>query len=135
MSWLQACKVPVGPYIMQIAFPHLDGIKGTDDDKKVRNALIEVVRDLPSKQVRQLLYLFFGDHGSSPKGNLEMLTAHLQSPMRDRLAHARQILDDYLLAAEKGTIRRPEHIQPDVDYLEKSIAKGRKAVIEDRESY
>lgn len=135
IEWFRAMQVAAMPYFLQFMFPDIEGIGRQDDDEKIRKELITLIETLPIEGIRQLMYLFYGDHGSSPRAIMNMLTAHLQSPMKDRYSHATAILNDYTLSHEKKQITRPDHVQPDVELLEKAIAQGRQAIIDDRNNY
>lgn len=135
IEWFRVMQVAALPYFLQFMFPDIEGIGKQTDDEKIRKELINLIKDLPAEGIRQLMYLFYGDHGSSPRAILNMLTAHLQSPMKDRYSHATAILNDYTLSQEKNQTARPDHIQPDVDLLSKAIAQGRKAIINNRNNY
>lgn len=135
IEWFRCLKVAAMPYFLQFIFPDIEGIGRQSDDEKIRKELIHLIEVLPAEGIRQLMYLFYGDHGSSPRGILNMLTAHLQSPMKDRYSHASAILNDYKLSADKNQTCRPDHIQPDIELLEKAIQHGREAILNDKDSY
>lgn len=135
VAWFRVMKVPAMPYFLQFIFPDMEGISRKDTDEKIRKELINLVQTLPIEGVRQLMFLFYGNHGSSPRGIMNMLTAHLQSPLKDRYNHACTILNDYKLSTDKKQTARPDHVQPDINLLERAIEQGRNAIINDRESY
>ena len=135
IDWFKLCgKNPI-PYILQYAYPNTDRISEKDSDEKLRAALLDLVKEMPPEAVRQIMYLFFGDHGSSPRAVMQLVTAHLQTPMKDRLTQAEVITKNYEIAKKKGTVARPNHIQPDVEYLRKAIATAEAAVLENAEEY
>lgn len=74
------------------------------------------------------MYLFFGNHGSSPRAVLQMITAHLQTPMKDRIAHGQLIETNYEIAQKTNTLANPNHIQPDLECLNASIESAEYAV-------
>lgn len=123
------------PYILEYLYPTLENIKATDEDEKIREAMIELMKALPAVEVRELFYLLYGNHGSSPTGILQMVTAHLQSPMRDRLSHGSMILQDYEIAKVKGELTNEKHIQPDTILLRNAIEKGQDAVTKNKNAY
>lgn len=127
-------KNPI-PYLLQIVYPDMDKISHKDDDSRILTSLMELINDLPTEGVRQLMYLFFGDHGSSPRAVLNMVTAHLQTPMKDRIAHGQLIATNYEIANRTETLARPDHIQPDFNYLMDAIAAAKVAVEKDAKEY
>jgi len=140
IAWFKVMKVAAMPYFLQFMFPDMENIDSNNDDE-LRDKLISLIETMPAEGIRQLMFLFYGDHGSSPRGIINMLTAHLKSPMRDRYNHARAILDDYKISKE---IKKPSDlekksrfvdVEPDTEFLEKAITEGRKAVVGDIQSY
>lgn len=135
IQWFRAVNKSPIPYLLQIVMPAFDRISGSDSEEKLRDALLLLVEELPAEGVRQLLYLFYGDHGSSPRAVMQLVTAHLQTPMKDRVTHAGVITHNYELAKKKGTIARPDHIQPDLAFLKQAIRAGEDAVVKDAAEY
>ena len=121
IRWFKlADKNPI-PYLLQITYPDMDKISHKDDDARILASLMQLINDLPAEGVRQLMYLFFGDHGSSPRAVLQMVTAHLQTPMKDRIAHGQLVSTNYEIALKTDSIAHPDHIQPDLEFLNEAI--------------
>ena len=135
IGWFRVMKVAAMPYFLQFMFPDIEGISKKDSDEKLRKELMKLIETLPAEGIRELMYLFYGNHGSSPRGVLNMVTAHLQTPLRDRYDHASEILSDYKLAVDQNKQVRPEHIQPNVELLENAIKSGREAIIKGKDNY
>lgn len=135
IQWFKILKVAAMPYFLQFMFPDIEGIGPKDDDSKIRKELINLIEVLPAEGVRQLMYLFYGNHGSSPRGTMNMLTAHLQTTLKDRYNHACMILNDYKLLNDKIETTRPDHVQPNIASLEASIAQSRTAILQNQNNY
>lgn len=135
MDWFKVLNVKPLPFFLEYLFPDMEGIKAKDCDEKLRKSLYNLWATLPEESVRELLYLFYGDHGSSVNGVLQMVTAHLQTPLKDRLTHATLIEQNYEIAKARGELTNPEHIQPNTQVLTKAIEMGKKAIINDAEQY
>lgn len=135
IAWFKLVgKNPI-PYLLQGVYPDMNKISHKDEDAKILASLMQLINDLPTEGVRQLMYLFFGNHGSSPRAVLQMVTAHLQTPMKDRISHAKLVATDYELAKITNTLARPEHIQPDINYLNEAIDAAKKAVENNSSEY
>ena len=113
----------------------MDKISPKDSDSKILVSLIQIINDLPAEGIRQLMYLFYGDHGSSPRAVLQMITAHLQTPMKDRIAHGQLVATNYEIAKRTGELYRPDNVQPDLEYLNDSIASAKRAVEKKAKEY
>lgn len=134
-QWFRILNVSPLPYLFQYLFPSMEGIKGSDDDKRIKQALLILIDDLPPEGIRQLLYMFYGDHGSSPRAIMNLVTAHLQTPMKDRVTQAGVIVHNYELARKKSNLTGPTHIQPNMQFLKQALEDGEKAVLENSNSY
>ena len=135
-QWFEALGINPLPYFLQYIYPEtMAGIKASDSDEKIEAALQQVIADLPIEGKRQLLYLFFGKHGSSPNAALNLLTAHLQVPIKDRIIQATSVIENYEIERDLGNLVCPEHIQPDVDKIRNAINGAKNAVRDNKESY
>lgn len=135
ISWFEVLAVSPLPYLFQYMYPDMEGISSADADEHLRQMLFNLLTELPPEGVRQLLYLFYGNHGSSPRAVLNMVTAHLQTSMRDRVTAGSVILKNYEIAQKKDTVAKKEHVQPNVELLRDAIKKGEEAVVGDEEAY
>ncbi len=135
IRWFEILNLSALPYLLEYLHPSMENIKAKDDDKKIRDALSNVFKDFPDTAIRQLLFILYGDHGSSPNAVLNMVTAHLQTPMKDRLVTASIIEKNYEIAKVQGRLSSPNHVQPDMELLHQGIEEGSKAVIAGLESY
>ena len=135
IAWFKALDVKPLPYLFQIIHEDLEGIGSGDDLARLHNSLAKLIKELPEEGMRQLLYLFYGEHGSSPRAVLNMLTAHLQTPMSDRVIQGSVILKNYEIAKKKNCLTNAEHIQPNVELLNKAIAMGEEAYLQDKKTY
>lgn len=135
-EWFDALGLNPLPFYLRLLHPDkFTGLQSDHSEKRTEDALIQIIKDLPPDSKRKLLYLLCGDHGSSVVGMLELINAHLQSPLRDRLNIAQSVAINYEIAVASGKIRKPEQIQPDMEVLDDAIRKGKAAVISGRENY
>lgn len=132
IKWFKLTEKNPIPYLLQGIYPEMDKISANDEDAKILAALMQLINDLPAEGVRQLMYLFFGDHESKPRAVLQMVTAHLQTPLKDRISHAQLIATDYEIAKKTGTIARPDHVQPDFECLTDAIDEAKRRVTHDK---
>ena len=57
-----------------------------------------------------------------------MITAHLQTPMKDRISHGQLIATNYEIAKITNTLSKPEHIQPDIGYHNEAIENAKNSL-------
>lgn len=135
-EWFQVLGLQPMPFYLNILYPQLfTNLIHSNDDDLIEEALTKIIKDLPTSSKKELLFLLCGDHGSSVIGMLEMITAHLQSPLRDRVSVAQSICTNYEIASASGKIRQPQHQQPNMYVLSDSMARAKKAVIDGKETY
>lgn len=117
------------PYYLQVIYPDTYNIEKMSSDTGIENMLHALIRDLPPEERRKLLYVLAGNHGSSSLAIIDMVTAHLQTPLRDRLNVAQSIYINYEIAARSGNIQQPGKVQPNMDRLLAGIQLGKEAVL------
>lgn len=135
IEWFRILQISPLPYLFQYVYPQMQSINAGDEDQKLRQNLITLIEQLPPEGIRQLLYLFYGNHGSSPRAVLNLMTAHLQTPMRDRVMAGSLILKQYQISSQQNNLTSLDHIQPDIELLKSCIEKGEKAAVEGMASY
>lgn len=134
-QWFNLLGISPLPYFYQLLHANMEGISGKDELPRLQKAMYQVLDTLPEESIRQLLYLFYGTHGSSPRAILNMLTAHLQSPMEERVTNGTIILKGYEMAKRKERLTDTDHVQPDVELLRRAIDKGEDAAVENKGAY
>lgn len=104
-------------------------------EKYVEETLFSIIKDLPCETKEKLLYLLAGKHGSSPICMMELTTAHLQCPLRDRLNVAHNVAINYELAKIEGKVISNDDIQPNMPLLYDAIDKGMDSVRHGKSGY
>ena len=129
-DWFQALGLEAMPYYLDILFP--DTFKGKDKqitDEEVETALISLIHALRPTDKRKLLFIMYGEHGSSFNELLEMLTAHFHTPDENRITVAQNVCTNYEVAEATGTIIAPERIRPNIPVLKNAIIKKRNKIL------
>ena len=135
-EWFQVLGIQPLPYYLELIYPdEFCQLSFDDSDQMIEDALITIIKNLPSGSKRKLLYLLYGNHGSSPLAMLELITAHLQTPLRARLNVAEIVRTNYEIADAMGILAQPDHIQPDVDVLNHAFLCGKDAVKQGLRAY
>ena len=135
-EWFRALGVNPLPYYLGYIFPDsFDGIKAEDDDEKIESALMELIPELSKADKRRLLFVLYANHGSSPTAILNLMNAHLQTPLNDRIMQANNILSNYELEKELGNIVHKNHVQPDTELLRNAITEAKSTAIKKQKGY
>lgn len=133
--WFRVLGLQPLPYYLRLMYPEFDAPEDPDEEHRVDRALMALLKDMPLHAKKEILYIIDGEHGSSAPALLEMITAHLQTPMRDRLNIAQSILTNYDIAKATGRIRHPDQIQPNIGILREAVTEAEKSIKTGKESY
>lgn len=135
-EWFRVLGLNPMPYYLAYVFPdEAEGIKASDSDERINEALLSCVTALPEKAKRQLLYLLIGEHGSSSAAVINLLNAYLQLPMLDRYKQAASIASCYEVEEELGRLVCPNNVQPDMKKLNEALELGKKAAVSGKIGY
>ncbi len=134
IDWFKTLGLSPVPYYLHYLYPDTN-VTAQHEDEAIDEALFTCIRACTPQQKRKLLYIFLGEHGSSPSGTLEMINANLQCPLKDRLNIASNILTNYRLAQALGDIQCIHNIQPDLNLLKIALEKGTESVVNRKNSY
>lgn len=135
LMWFKVLNVNPLPYFINIVYPEVKNEKTEHEERMLRDSLRTLLSVIPEEGLRQLLYLFYGEHGSSPRAVLNMVIAHLQTPMKDRVTNGTVIVKNYNLAVRKSMLTSQENIQPNLDIINRAIELGEEAAVRDESAY
>lgn len=135
VDWFKLLGINPVPYLFQVVYPDMEGTNPDDDTETIKQGLENLLFSLPKEGLKQLMYLFYGEHGSSPRAVLNMIIAHLQTPMGARVSQSNIILKNYEMARKKNRLTDKNSIQPDIKLLKDAIDKGEAAEINGAGAY
>ena len=117
------------PYLFRYVFPDIS----KEDDNSKREELKMLVDNLPIEGVEQLNNLLNGEHGSSPRAILNLVSAHLETPMKDRITNASLIIKNYDLAYKKNNVLN--NVKVDKELLNRALEEAEQSYMEDKKAY
>lgn len=126
LEWFEAINLQPLPYYLQVLYP---GKYTEPNSGDIDTLLCDFITALPYDLKEKLLFGLAGNHGSSTVSVIEMLTAHLQSPLDRRINTAQSALINYELSDYQGTVCCKDEPKPNVDTLNRSIMLAKKAVM------
>lgn len=135
IAWFRIMNISAMPYFLQFMFPDIEGISSKNEDSHIKDGLLSLIETLPAEGIRQLMYMFYGNHGSSPRVALNMITAYLQIPLKERYLIDTMILNSYKITKDTGELKRPDNVQPNIDVLDKALEKEQEALRNEKQSY
>lgn len=134
-EWFDCLDIAPMPFIWGLLYESLDDIKPEHSDERIEEALLDAIKGMSINSKRKLLYLIYGNHGSTAAAILELFVAYSQIALREKLDVANVIRLDYHVAMERGELLGQEHIQPDLELLDKALQAAYKSVTGSKSSY
>ena len=124
--WFEALHLNPMPYYLDFLLgPTILSAKGSNDEENVDRALNDIIANLPINSKRALLFLLHGNHGSSPNAVIQMMLAHLHTPIKDRVIQSEIIAREYEMEKRLGNLICTDCILPDMEVLNLAIDEGR----------
>ena len=124
--WFRVLNMPAWTYIHCTLYP-TEKLTFLDGDEKCREELIAYLSSTSSTELRKMFYLVIGMHGSNWLAMLEMMFEHVCSPLAQRVISARSVLIGYQLEQRNQQLLGTGHIMPDIENLNRCIARGTEA--------
>ena len=125
-EWFKILGIAPLPYYLEILYPGINH----ENDQEVTESLKRIIEDLTPDIQKKLLYILTANHGSSVVAIIDMMTAHLQTPLRDRVNIAQSVYTNYEIAQANNTVKHPDLPQPNAERLHNAIESGKQAVKE-----
>lgn len=137
IAMLDSCGVPVLPTLLQHIYPESFGkLSKEPRTDELRRLLADfILKEAPDRDIWQLSYIFFGQHGSPMAAQLQLFCALDHLPMQDRLAIAKLALNFWEIDSARGNVINADQAMPDAELLRQAIIKAHLAVIEGKSGY
>lgn len=135
LEWFRVLNINPFPLYLSYVFPDKMKVTGADSDEKINEAFDSLIANLPMSAKRSLLYLFYGDHGSSPNAMLQLMLAYLHTPIKARITQAVNTAYIYELEKELGNDICKGNIQPDMILLNKAITRAKTSILHNESGY
>lgn len=126
-EWFNALGIQPLPYYLELMYP-LD-FKANMDDDEIEKALIKYIKDMRAVDKRKLLFVIYGDHGSSFSELIELLCAHFHTPDENRLTVAQNVCTNFEIAQARDELIAKNHIMPDISILKTAIIRKRNKIL------
>lgn len=129
-EWFGVLGLNPLPYYLKVIFPlEFEDLSAKSEDKEIEDALIRYIKALRPEDKRKLLFVIYGDHGSSFSELIEMLTAHFHTPEENRITIAQNICTNFEIANATNKLIAKDHVMPDIRILKKAIIRKRNKIL------
>lgn len=125
IEWFHVLGINPFPHFQAFLYPGiLDTTSVEKSEEDARKELHRRVDSLSDREVRDLLYILSGTHGSSPYAYLQMGVANLQTQIGDRQTVAMIVQNNYRNASAMNNLVAPDEIQPDMEALDLALRQS-----------
>lgn len=128
IEWFKACGVNPMHYLLEYISPGAFDRFNYNDKDTVDKAFRSLSKNLPHEDKLAMLYIYYGQHGSSPESIMQMILAHLHNPLRDRISIAIHIATYYRLNESTDTLVGGSLPQPNMEMLDEAILAAAESV-------
>jgi len=137
LEMLHAIDAPALPTVLRHLYPdNYDGGVPKESSTIARNALANyILHDASDRDIRQLLYIYQADHGSSFESQLQLFCAIDHLPMDVKLLFAKFALNAWEIESDRGGLINTDDAMPDMELLRAAVIRAQKAVTEGRSHY
>lgn len=136
VEWFRILKINPFRDYLSVLYPSIfEELHPSSEDEQIDEAFQTLIHNIPISDKRALLYLYYGEHGSSAHSLIQLGLAYLHASLGSRTAMATIIANIFEMEQEMNRLICKENIMPDVDDLNDAIRKARIAVINNEYGY
>lgn len=135
VDWFEASGVNPFSTMIRYFYPDEMTVQGSSSDDEIDAALRKTLALMSHDDKRALLFMIYGDHGSSAKAVLQLVLAHLHTPLKDRIANAVLVAQMYSMEKRLNNLICKNNIMPNDEILYNAIDEATKATIAGKYGY
>lgn len=136
LEWFRVLNINPFPYYMSLMYPkEFNKIKLANTDDEINEAFDTLIKQISIDDKRALLYIFYGAHGGDPHTIINLMLAHLHTPLQARITQAMLISYIFEMQEEIDNLICKEDIMPNIAELNDSIMRARVAALHKQYGY
>jgi len=136
LEWFRILNTNPFPYYMSIMYPKQSKqIKAANTDEEINEAFDTLMKQISINDKRALLYIFYGTHGGDPHTIINLMLAHLHTPLQARITQAMLISYIYEMQEEIDNLICKDDIMPNMEELKSSMMRARVAALQKQYGY
>ena len=130
LEWFRVLNTNPFPYYMSLMYPkEFSHIKSANTDDEINEAFDALIKQISVNDKRALLYIYYGAHGGDPHTIINLMLAHLHTPLKARITQAMLISYIYEMQSEINDLICKDDIMPNITELNDSIMRARVAAL------
>ena len=136
LEWFRVLNANPFPYYMSMMYPkEFNHIKCADTDAEIDEAFETLIKQISVNDKRALLYIYFGAHGGDPHTIINLMLAHLHTPLQNRITQAMLISFIYEMQEEIDNLICKDDIMPNMTELKDSLMRARVSALQKSYGY
>ena len=136
LEWFRVLTLNPFPYYMSLMYPkEFSHIKSANTDDEIDEAFDTLVKQISIEDKRALLYIYCGRHGGDPHTIINLILAHLHTPLQARITQAMLISYIYELQATTDNLICKDDVMPNITELNDSLMRARVAALQKSYGY
>ena len=136
LEWFRVLNTNPFPYYMSMMYPkEFNHIKRANTDEEIDEAFDTLIKQISIEDKRALLYIYYGSHGGDPHTVINLMLAHLHTPLQARITQAMLISFIYEMQEEIGNLICKDDIMPNMNELKDSLMRARVAALQKSYGY
>lgn len=120
--WFSVLGLQPLPYYLELLYDD-------EERKDLDSYLFTVIKAFPKDTKEKILYILSGEHGSSPRAVVEMVDAHLHTPLQSRYGTAWTVINNYDMSERTNVLINMDKAVPDMDFLKLATQKAMESII------
>ena len=130
LEWFRVLNTNPFPYYMSLMYPKESHcIKSANTDEEINEAFDTLIKQISVNDKRALLYIYYGAHGGDPHTIINLMLAHLHTPLQARITQAMLISYIYEMQLEIDNLICKDDIMPNLLELNESLMRARVAAL------
>ena len=130
LEWFRVLNTNPFPYYMSLMYPkEFSHIKTANTDDEIDEAFDSLIKQISTNDKRALLYIYYGAHGGDPHTIINLMLAHLHTPLQARITQAMLISYIYEMQEETDNLICKDDIMPNMAELKDSLMRARVAAL------
>ena len=136
LEWFRVLNTNPFPYYMSMMYPNeFSHINAANTDDEINDAFDKLIKQISINDKRALLYIFYGAHGGDPHTIINLMLAHLHTPLQARITQAMLTTYIYEMQSELDNLICKNDIMPNMEELRSSMMRARVAALEKQYGY
>lgn len=135
VEWFRLLGLNPTRYYLEFLYPKLFDVNDLEDENKLDEILINLIKNASTVEKKELIYLMSGEYGGSWFAILQLITMYCQTSLQSRATVARLTLENYEIEEKTGKLINKDKVTPDLSLLKSAISQCKNAAQNGQSGY